>query len=331
MIQQPTDPATVEDNGAPTPDHDADGGALLSAEAGPEAAGQRIDKWLAEALDDPALTRSRLKQLIEGGRVRLDGHTLTAADAKRKVKTGQRVEVSIPAPEPAVPEPQDIPLSVVFEDAHLIVIDKPAGMVVHPAVGNTDGTLVNALLYHCGASLSGIGGVRRPGIVHRIDKDTSGLLVAAKSDAAHQGLAALFARHDMERVYTAVVWGVPVPRRGTITGNIARSAANRQKMAVVKSGGKAAVTHYQVVEPLAGDTALVRCRLETGRTHQIRVHMATRGHPLVGDPLYGRSRNVGPTRTVGGPDGGIERLFPAGAARRRARVHTPHHRRSVAV
>lgn len=182
---------------------------------------------------------------------------------------------------------------MVFEDAHLIVIDKPAGMVVHPAAGNADGTLVNALLNHCGPSLSGIGGVRRPGIVHRIDKDTSGLLVAAKTDAAHQGLMALFARHDIERVYTAVVWGHPSPRKGTITGNIGRSTANRQKMAVVSSGGKEAITHYCVIEPLAANTSLVQCQLETGRTHQIRVHMATQGHPLVGDPVYGRSRAVG--------------------------------------
>ncbi|WP_404386063.1 RluA family pseudouridine synthase [Caenispirillum salinarum] len=296
MIQQPTDPATVEDDDdALPPDLEAEPGpgALHTAEAGPEAAGLRLDKWLAEALGDPGLTRSRLKQLIDEGRVTLDGRTLTAADASRKIKAGQTAAVAVPPPDPAVPEPQDIPLAVVFEDAHLIVVDKPAGMVVHPAAGNADGTLVNALLHHCGASLSGIGGVRRPGIVHRIDKDTSGLLVAAKSDAAHQGLAALFARHDIERVYTAVVWGVPVPRKGTITGNIARSTANRQKMAVVKSGGKPAVTHYQVTAPLAGGTALVTCRLETGRTHQIRVHMATQGHPLVGDPVYGRSRNVG--------------------------------------
>jgi 23S rRNA pseudouridine1911/1915/1917 synthase len=294
MIQQPTNPASVEDDDeALDADLHANGGLSHEVEAGPNDAGARVDKWLVQALDNPGLTRSRLKQLIDEGRVTLDGRALAAADASRKVKAGQTAVVTVPPPEPAVPEPQDIPLSVVYEDAHLIIVDKPAGMVVHPAAGNADGTLVNALLHHCGASLSGIGGVRRPGIVHRIDKDTSGLLVAAKTDVAHQGLAALFARHDIERAYTALVWGVPMPRKGTITGNIARSSANRQKMAVVKTGGKAATTHFQVLEALAGETALVRCQLETGRTHQIRVHMATQGHPLVGDPVYGRSRNVG--------------------------------------
>lgn len=298
MIQERADTATAAAPAEPWDDDDdvpaaEEGARILAATASDADAGQRLDKWLADALGDPSVTRSRLKQLLEDGRVTLDGAVLAASGASRKVKAGQTATVALPAPEAAVPEPEDIPLTVVFEDAHLIVVDKPAGMVVHPAVGNATGTLVNALLHHCGASLSGIGGVRRPGIVHRLDKDTSGLLVAAKSDRAHQGLAALFARHDIDRVYRAVVWGVPRPRAGTVTGAIGRSPANRQKMAVVKSGGKAAITHYRVLTALAGETALIECRLETGRTHQIRVHMATQGHPLIGDPLYGKARKPG--------------------------------------
>lgn len=297
MIQQPADPATAA---VPPPVDDGDedddaltGTAPLAVTAGTTAEGLRLDKWLAEALAEAGLTRSRLQALLAEGRVSLDGAPLAAADAKRKVRAGQTAAVTVPPPEDAVPQPQDIPLAVVYEDADLIVIDKPAGLVVHPAAGNADGTLVNALLHHCGASLSGIGGVRRPGIVHRLDKDTSGLLVAAKTDRAHQGLAALFARHDIERVYRAIVWGLPQPRAGTVGGAIGRSPYNRQKMAVVKSGGKPATTHWRVVEALTGDTALIDCTLETGRTHQIRVHMASLGHPLVGDPLYGKARKPG--------------------------------------
>jgi 23S rRNA pseudouridine1911/1915/1917 synthase len=197
--------------------------------------------------------------------------------------------VAVPEPEPAHNEPQDIPLTIVFEDDHLLVVDKPAGLVVHPAAGNFDGTLVNALLHHCAGKLSGIGGVARPGIVHRIDKDTSGLLVVAKTDVAHEGLAKQFAAHSIDRRYLAIVNGVPRATEGSINAALARSAANRKKIAIVEGErGKRAVTHWKRLE-LLKDSALIECRLETGRTHQVRVHMASIGHPLIGDPVYGRS------------------------------------------
>jgi 23S rRNA pseudouridine1911/1915/1917 synthase len=196
----------------------------------------------------------------------------------------------VPEPKPPHNEAQDIALTIVHEDAHLLVVDKPAGMVVHPAAGNPDGTLVNALLHHCAGRLSGIGGVARPGIVHRIDKDTSGLLVVAKTDVAHEGLAAQFAKHSLHRAYAAVVAGLPVPASGSVDAPLARSSANRQKMAIVEKGrGKRAVTHYRLIRPLKA-AAHIECRLETGRTHQVRVHMASLGHPLIGDPVYGRAR-----------------------------------------
>jgi 23S rRNA pseudouridine1911/1915/1917 synthase len=259
-----------------------------------ELAGERLDRAIASqaaALGLPALSRSRIKVLIEQGLVTLaeaDKTAVTIDDASYRVKPGQQIALTVPAAEEAIPQGQAIPLTVVYEDADLIVIDKPAGMVVHPAPGNPDQTLVNALIAHCGDSLSGIGGVKRPGIVHRIDKDTSGLIVAAKNDATHQTLSAAFARHDIERTYHCVVWGVPQPREGTIEGNIGRSSADRQKMAVVKSGGKTAVTHYRVLKLLGDGAALVECALETGRTHQIRVHLSTLGYPLIGDKTYGR-------------------------------------------
>jgi 23S rRNA pseudouridine1911/1915/1917 synthase len=253
----------------------------------PEEAGARLDKWLALRL--PELSRTRIKTLIDGGLVMSAG--LTIADASAKVKAGQNFVVTEPPSAAAEPEAQAMDLMVVYEDAELIVIDKPAGLVVHPAPGSPDHTLVNALLAHCGDSLSGIGGVRRPGIVHRIDKDTSGLMVAAKTDRAHHGLAEQFAAHTLERAYKAVVWGVPNPAKGEIEGNIGRSTQDRKKMAVVKHGGKHAHTRYRVIRPYAGGIAsLVECRLSTGRTHQIRVHMTSLGHPLVGDQTYGRSR-----------------------------------------
>lgn len=255
-------------------------------------AGTRLDKLLAEAI--PLLSRTRLKALIEDGRVVLGD--APAREPARRVKAGQVFTVTVPRSRPAVPKPQAIPLDVVYEDGDLIVIDKPAGMVVHPAPGNPDGTLVNALLDHCQGSLSGIGGVTRPGIVHRLDKGTSGLMVAAKNDVAHRGLAEQFAEHSLERAYYALLWGVPSPSRGEVTGNIGRHPVNRKKMAVVSRGGKRARTRYHLIESLGGAASLTECRLDTGRTHQIRVHMAFRGHPVVGDPLYGggvRSRLKG--------------------------------------
>jgi 23S rRNA pseudouridine1911/1915/1917 synthase len=252
-----------------------------------EAAGWRLDRALAAAL--PTLSRERLKALISAGHV-TDAKGAMVRDPATKVAAGASFDVAIPAPRPAHNEAQDIPLVVAYEDEHLIVIDKPAGLVVHPAAGNYDGTLVNALLHHCGGSLSGIGGVARPGIVHRIDKDTSGLIVAAKTDRAHEGLAAQFARHSIDRRYHAIVGGMPSPPAGSVDAPLARSSANRQKMAIVTNErGKRAVTHYRLISPLR-EAALVECRLETGRTHQVRVHMASLGNPLVGDPVYGRTR-----------------------------------------
>ena len=250
-----------------------------------DQAGTRLDKWLAGA--DTSLSRARLKSLIQEGRVRTDGETIT--DASYRVKPGQIFQVTVPAAVSPTPVGQDIPLAVVFEDEAVIVVDKPAGLVVHPAAGNPDRTLVNALIHHCGDSLSGIGGVRRPGIVHRLDKDTSGLMIAAKTDAAHRALAADFAARRIERSYQALVWGVPESHAGQIEGNIGRSPGNRRKMAVLPRGGRQALTRYKVLKPFGTTMALVECRLATGRTHQIRVHMTHIGHPIVGDATYGRA------------------------------------------
>ena len=248
--------------------------------------GWRLDRALADAL--PSLSRERLKVLVKSGALST-GATLHR-DPATKVRGDEIFALAVPEPAAAHNEAQNIPLVVVYEDEHLLVIDKPAGMVVHPAAGNRDGTLVNALLHHCGPSLSGIGGVARPGIVHRIDKDTSGLLLVAKSDVAHEGLSRQFADHSIERVYAAIVTGVPTMLTGTINAPLARSETDRKKVAVVKSGGrgKRAVTHWKLRTALR-DAALVECRLETGRTHQVRVHLASIGHPLLGDPVYGRS------------------------------------------
>ena len=257
--------------------------------AGSTDAVTRLDRFLAESV--PRLSRTRAQTLIRGGRATVEGQTIT--DPSARVKPGASVRLSVPPPVDPKPLAQAIPLSVVHEDGSLIVLDKPAGLVVHPAPGNPDRTLVNALIAHCGAALSGIGGVRRPGIVHRLDKDTSGLIVAAKSDVAHQDLVRQFAARRIRRVYRAVVWGVPSPPRGEIAGNIGRHPVNRKKLAVVARGGKPALTRYRVLRALGARASAIECRLATGRTHQIRVHMAERGHPLFGDPLYGRGPRTG--------------------------------------
>ncbi len=257
-----------------------------------EDTGKRLDAVLAGQLDN--LSRNRVQALIRAGDVTVDGAKIV--EPKFRVNEGQLLSLTVPEAEEAEPQGEDIPLSIVYEDDHVIVIDKPAGLVVHPGAGNWTGTLVNALIHHCGDSLSGIGGVKRPGIVHRIDKDTSGLLVVAKTDLAHQGLSAQFADHGktgpLERAYSALVWGAPSSHKGTIDANLARSNANRQKIAVVRTSGRHAVTHWQVKERFGPEdepalASLMECRLETGRTHQIRVHMAHIGHPLIGDQDYG--------------------------------------------
>ena len=248
----------------------------------------RLDRALAEAI--PELSRARIQALLEGNALLVGGQAVN--DAATKKLQGQPFILTVPAPQPDKAQPQDIQLDIVFEDDHLIVVDKPAGLVVHPAAGHADGTLVNALLHHCRGKLSGIGGVQRPGIVHRIDRDTSGLLVVAKSDAAHEGLAKLFAAHDIDRRYLAVVVGHPAPPAGTIRTQIGRSTTDRKKMAVLPEGkGRHAITHFRMLEQLKG-AALVECRLETGRTHQVRVHMAHVGHALIGDSTYNNRRKA---------------------------------------
>lgn len=249
---------------------------------------QRLDKFLVMCLPD--FTRTRVQSLLEQGCVLLSNNTISSAS--RKVKDGETYTISIPEAREALPSPQYMDLKIVFEDDDVLVLDKAAGMVVHPAPGHWDQTLVNALLDHCGDSLSGIGGVKRPGIVHRLDKDTSGLMIIAKNDKAHQGLASQFTTRTLQREYKALVWGIPSPRSGKIEGNIGRSPRNRQKMAVVERGGKSAMTHYKTLSTYIGEDirhsiSLVRCSLETGRTHQIRVHLTHKGHSLIGDPLYG--------------------------------------------
>lgn len=261
----------------------AGGQQIIAVELRAAHAGWRLDRALADAV--PTMSRERLKSLVRSGA--LAGTNGPVRDPAHKVHGGEAFTLEVPAPAPAHNEAQDIPLRVVFEDEHLLVVDKPAGLVVHPAAGNFDGTLVNALLHHCGGSLSGIGGVARPGIVHRIDKDTSGLLLVAKTDVTHEGLARQFAAHSIERRYLAIVNGMPKTVEGTIDAALARSDANRKKIAIVAEGrGKRAVTHWRRLQPLR-DSALIECRLETGRTHQVRVHMTSIGHPLLGDPVYG--------------------------------------------
>lgn len=293
-------------------------------------AGARLDKYLTEALTSKleagaAPSRARIRQLILEGHVALEsaGGASAVAEPARRVKEGERWRVTLPPPVAAKPLGQAIPLDVVYEDADLIVVVKPAGLVVHPAPGNADMTLVNALIAHCGETLSGIGGERRPGIVHRLDKETSGLMVVAKTDRAHKGLAAQFAAHGRDgklaRAYTALVWGVPAPKRGTVDANIARSSHNRMKMAALKArldedgdditAGRRAITHYAVKAEYAGGlVARVECRLETGRTHQIRVHMTAIGHPLLGDPTYGTGMKSRKTKLSVDAQTALERL-----------------------
>ena len=245
--------------------------------------GMRLDRFLTENMGD--MSRSRVKALIDQGHI--SSPTAKKISASAKVAEGQTFVVFIPPVAAADPEPQNIPLDVLYEDECLLVLNKPVGLVVHPAAGNWDGTLVNALLYHCGDSLSGIGGVARPGIVHRLDKDTSGVMVVAKTDQAHRYLAEQFESHTIERAYKAVVWGIPNPRQNRVESQIGRSPNNRKKMAVVEIGGKYAATNYSVERVLGRAASLLECRLETGRTHQIRVHMSEMGHSIVGDPVYG--------------------------------------------
>ena len=277
----------------------ADQGNRYEIEAAPGDTGERLDRLFAVRL--PEFSRSRVKALIEAGHASTGGRTIT--EPSHKVKAGQLFALIVPDATPAEPKAQAIALEVLYEDAALIVINKPAGLVVHPAPGNPEATLVNALIAHCGASLSGIGGVQRPGIVHRLDKDTSGLMVAAKTDAAHQALSAAFARRDIERAYLALVWGRPAPREGRVEGAIGRDPANRKRMAMVSRGGKTALTTYKTVESFGTAATVVECRLATGRTHQIRVHMASIGHPVIGDPVYGRTTAAR-----------LKALGPAGAA-----------------
>ena len=263
-------------------------GEIFYLEAGEENAGERIDAFLASKLHD--VTRSWLQKLIEAGNVSVEGREKLAKNYK--LRAGDRLTVELPEPETLDVLPENIPLDIVYEDKYLLVVNKPSGMVVHPAVGNHTGTLVNAVMFHCGDQLSSINGVVRPGIVHRIDKDTSGLLVIAKTDAAHRGLAEQFAVHSIKRAYRAVVYNNIKENDGRVDAPIGRNPKDRLKMAVVSADkGRRAVTNYHVIER-SGKFTYVECRLETGRTHQIRVHMAYIGHPLLGDPLYGPRKGM---------------------------------------
>ena len=276
--------------------------------------GERLDKVLADALAGHDISRARVQALLDDGMVSSTSPTSAPLQAKHKVKSGEKYAVQIPESVSAIPNPENIPLDVVFEDEDVIVIDKPPGLVVHPAAGNAAGTLVNALLHHCEGSLSGIGGVARPGIVHRLDKGTGGLIIAAKNDRAHHALSEQFADHSIERAYFALVWGVPMPPEGDIEGNIARSPNNRKKMAIVKKGGKTAKTHYRTLKSFGAEAALVECVLSTGRTHQIRVHMASIGHPVMGDQVYGgggkaKAKRLGPDTALAVDNLGHQALY----------------------
>lgn len=258
----------------------------------------RLDKALAAALASHemaaglGLSRVRVQALIKEGCVVHEGHGVAILDPNHPTQAGEGYRITLPTAVAATPQAESIPLDIMFEDEDMLVINKPAGLVVHPAAGNWDGTLVNALLGHCGDSLSGIGGVARPGIVHRLDKDTSGLMVVAKNDFAHQKLTAQFSNRSLSRVYQALVWGVMNPLKGEIEGAIGRHPRSRQKMAVVPYGGKDALTHYETIDIFSNLVSLVSCKLETGRTHQIRVHLASVHHPVVGDPMYGTRKKI---------------------------------------
>jgi 23S rRNA pseudouridine1911/1915/1917 synthase len=264
--------------------------------APPAATGQRVDRFFAEQI--PALSRSRVKTLIEAGHASRDGSRIT--EASEPVRPGALYRLCPPAPVPATPRPQAIAFPILYEDADLLVLDKPPGLVVHPAPGNQEGTLVNALLAHCGDSLPGIGGERRPGIVHRLDKDTSGVMVVAKTESALAALSAAFAARDLDRAYLALCWGLPTPTAGEIEGAIGRDPRERKRMALVARGGKPALTRYRTLGHYQAAVALLEVRLATGRTHQIRVHLASRGHPVVGDPVYLRRIPAG-ARTLDEP------------------------------
>ncbi len=286
----------------------------------------RLDKWLAGQL--PAMTRTRLKALIEDGQVTCNGTPATSASGK--IRTGESYIITIPPVEDAIPEPENIPLHILYEDDDLIVLVKPAGLVVHPGSGNWSGTLVNALLHHCKDSLSGIGGVARPGIVHRLDKDTSGVMVVAKNDQTHQGLSAQFSDHSIERAYLALVIGAPRPGYGTIDKALSRSVTDRKKIAIARQenqNARRAITHYKVQASygqsrgsLPGEAlaSLVECRLETGRTHQIRVHMAAINHPLIGDQTYGRGPGLAGLKPG---DMAADKAIAASRAFRRQALH----------
>ena len=270
------------DDPRPVPGPVDDAPAALPVLAAEGSGGQRLDRFLADSIG--TMSRSRVKALIVEGRVTRDGAPVT--EPAEPVREGARYELRPPAPVAASPRPQSIPFAILHEDADLLVLDKPAGLVVHPAPGNEDGTLVNALLAHCGDSLPGIGGERRPGIVHRLDKDTSGVMVVAKTEQALATLSAAFAARDLDRAYVALAWGMAVPPAGEIEGAIGRDPRDRKRMALVARGGKHALTRYRTVAVHEAVVSRLECRLDTGRTHQIRVHLAARGHPLVGDPVY---------------------------------------------
>ena len=307
------------------PDTPPDAPQTLTAPA--SAAGQRLDRFLAESL--PGLTRSRVKSLIEAGFLTRDGVVVT--QPAEPVRHASAYRLRRPAVVSAEPLAQRIPLTILYEDNDLLVLDKPAGLVVHPAPGNEDGTLVNALLAHCGDSLPGIGGERRPGIVHRLDKDTSGTMVVAKTEPALAALSAMFAARDLDRAYLALVWGLPSPSQGAIAGAIGRDPRDRKRMAVVAQGGKPALTQYRALGHHRAALALLECRLATGRTHQIRVHLSHQGHPIVGDGTYLRRLPAAGARRAGAAARATARLPAAGPACQAAGVHPPAHRRETGV